>query len=144
MSQPARWLWGLIPLALLWGAGNFGLDAAIEHDVGERAVRAATAVAGNTPGARPIVAQVDGRDVTIGGEVLSTDGATRAMAELRAEFGVRRALGGLSQVVAQKPYSWFAIRLPEVVTLGGIRPKSRHGGSQPRRRGCGAARDAPR
>ncbi len=122
MSQPARWLWGFIPLALLWGAGNFGLDAAIEHDVGERAVRAVSVVAGKTPGARPVTAQVDGRDVTIGGEVLSTDGATKAMAQLRAEFGVRRALGGLSQAVAQKPYSWFASRQAEVVTLGGFVP----------------------
>ncbi|MCU4181959.1 OmpA family protein [Bosea sp. BH3] len=122
MSQPARWLWGLIPLALLWGAGNLGLDAAIERDVGERAVQAVAAVAGKTPGARPVLAQVDGRDVTIGGEVLSTDGATKAMAQLRAEFGVRRALGGLSQVVAQKPYSWFASRQAEIVTLGGFVP----------------------
>jgi len=122
MSQPARWLWGLIPLALLWGAGNLGLDAAIERDVGDRAVRAVATVAGKTPGARPVVAQVDGRDVTIGGEVLSTDGATKAMAQLRAEFGVRRALGGLSQVVAQKPYSWFASRQAEAVTLGGFVP----------------------
>lgn len=122
MSQPARWLWGLIPLALLWGAGNLGFDMAIERDVGERAVRAVAGVTGNTPGARPVVAQVDGRDVTIGGEVLSTDGATKAMAQLRAEFGVRRALGGLSQVVAQKPYSWFASRQAEVVTLGGFVP----------------------
>ena len=122
MSQPARWLWGLIPLGLLWGAGNVGLDSAIERDVGERAVRAVAAVAGETPGTRPVVAQVEGRDVTIAGEVLSTDGATRAMAQLRAEFGVRRALGGLSQVVAQKPYSWFASRSPESVTLGGFVP----------------------
>ncbi|WP_187640219.1 OmpA family protein [Bosea sp. F3-2] len=122
MSQPARWLWGLIPLVLLWGAGNVGLDAAIEQDVGERAVRAVAIAAGQAPGARPVVAQVEGRDVTIAGEVLSTDGATRAMAQLRAEFGVRRALGGLSQVVAQKPYSWFAGRLPDAVTLGGFVP----------------------
>lgn len=122
MSQPARWLWGLIPLALLWGAGNLGFDRAIERDVGERAVRAVATVAGKTPGARPVTAQVDGRDVTISGEVLSTDGATKAMAQLRAEFGVRRALGGLSQVVAQKPYSWFASRQGEAVTLGGFVP----------------------
>ncbi|MGX5733104.1 OmpA family protein [Bosea thiooxidans] len=122
MSQPARWLWGLIPLALLWGAGNLSLDTAIERDVGNRAVRAVAVVAGKTPGARPVVAQVDGRDVTIGGEVLSTDGATKAMAQLRAEFGVRRALGGLSQVVAQKPYSWFASRQAEAITLGGFVP----------------------
>ena len=81
-----------------------------------------SAVAGTTPGARPVVAQVDGRDVTIGGEVLSSDGAGKAMARLHGEFGVRRTLGGLSQVVAQKPYSWFASRQADTVTLGGFVP----------------------
>ncbi|WP_377847326.1 OmpA family protein [Bosea sp. UC22_33] len=122
MSQPARWLWGLIPLGLLWGAGNLALDSAIERDVGLRAEQAVAAVAGTTPGARPVVAQVDGRDVTIGGEVLSSDGAGKAMARLHGEFGVRRTLGGLSQVVAQKPYSWFASRQADSVTLAGFVP----------------------
>lgn len=122
MSQPTRWLWGLIPLGLLWGAGNLARDPAIERDVGLRAEQAVAAVAGTTPGARPVVAQVDGRDVTIGGEVLSSDGASKAMARLQGEFGVRRTLGGLSQVVAQKPYSWFASRQADSLTLGGFVP----------------------
>ncbi|KRE08387.1 hypothetical protein ASE61_01960 [Bosea sp. Root670] len=106
----------------MWGAGNLALDTAIERDVGLRAEQAVAAVAGTTPGARPVVAQVDGRDVTIGGEVLSSDGANKAMARLHGEFGVRRTLGGLSQVVAQKPYSWFASRQSDSVTLGGFVP----------------------
>lgn len=122
MAQAGRWLWGLVPLALLWGAGNLLLDEAIEHDVGRRAVAAATSVAGEAPGARAIVARVDGRDVVISGEALSADGAARAMAQLRSEFGVRRALGGLSQVVAQKPYSWSAARQDGVVVLNGFVP----------------------
>lgn len=122
MSQPTRWLWGVIPLALLWGAGNLALDDAIQRNVALRAERAVQAQAGSAPGARPVTAQVEGRDVTIGGEVMSADGATKAMTQLRAEFGVRRALGGLSQVVAQKPYSWFVSRLPNVVTIGGFVP----------------------
>ncbi|WP_376988085.1 OmpA family protein [Bosea sp. R86505] len=122
MSQPGRWLWGLVPLALLWGAGNWVLDESIERDVTRRAVAAAVAVAGEAPGARPVTAQIDGRDVTISGEALSADGAARALARLRAEFGVRRALGGLSQVVPQRPYSWSAARQGEVVTLGGFVP----------------------
>lgn len=122
MSQPGRWLWGLVPLALLWGAGNLFLGEAIERDVGRRAVAAAATVAGEAPGARPVSAQIDGRDVTISGEALSADGAARAIARLRSEFGVRRALGGLSQVVAQKPYSWSASRQGDVLTLGGFVP----------------------
>ena len=122
MSQPARWLWGLVPLGLLWGVANLALDAALQRDVGQRAEQAVAAVAGTAPGARPVVAQVDGRDVTIGGEVLSSDGANKAMARLHGEFGVRRTLGGLSQVVAQKPYSWFASRQSDGVTIGGFVP----------------------
>jgi outer membrane protein OmpA-like peptidoglycan-associated protein len=107
---------------MLWGAGNLFLGEAIERDVGRRAVAVAAAAAGEAPGARPVTAQIDGRDVTIGGEALSADGAARAIARLRAEFGVRRALGGLSQVVAQKPYSWSSTRQGEVLTLSGFVP----------------------
>lgn len=122
MARPGRWLWGLVPLTLLWGAANLFLGDAIERDVGRRAVEAAASVAGEAPGARPVSAQVEGRDVTIGGEALSADGAARAIARLRSEFGVRRALGGLSQVVAQRPYSWSASRQGDSVTLSGFVP----------------------
>lgn len=122
MARPERWLWGLVPLALLWSAGNLFLGHVIEHDVGRRAVEAAAAVAGEAPGARAVTAQVEGRDVTISGEALSADGAARAIARLRSEFGVRRALGGLSQVVAQRPYSWSANRHDDSVSLNGFVP----------------------
>lgn len=122
MAQPGRWLWGLVPLALLWGAGNLFLGDTIERDVGRRAVAAAASVAGEAPGARPIVARVEGRDVVVSGEALSADGAARAMADLRSQFGVRRALGGLSQVVAQRPYSWSATRQDGAVVLNGFVP----------------------
>lgn len=122
MTRPGRWLWGLVPLALLWSTANLFLGEAIERDVGHRAVEVAASVAGEAPGARPVTAQVDGRDVTISGEALSADGATRAIARLRSEFGVRRALGGLSQVVAQRPYSWSANRQGDGVSLNGFVP----------------------
>lgn len=122
MAQPMRWLWGLAPLALLWAVGNVALDDTIQSDVGKRAVASAARVAGGAPGARPLLARVSGRDVTIAGEAPSSDGAARAMAQLRSEFGVRRALGGLTQVVAQKPYSWSASRQGQVVTLSGSVP----------------------
>jgi OOP family OmpA-OmpF porin len=122
MTQPLRWLWGLAPLALLWGAGNVFLDDGIQQDIGRRAIATATSVAGEAPGARPVTARVVGRDVAISGEALSADGAAKAIAQLNAEFGVRRALGGLSQVVAQRPYSWSATRQGQTVTLNGFVP----------------------
>lgn len=108
MAQAGRWLWGLVPLALLWGAGNLFLAESIENDIAMRAQQVAGTAAGSAPGARPVMARVEGRDVEIGGEALTEDGATRALSQLKAEFGVRRVLGGLTQVVAQKPYSWNA------------------------------------
>lgn len=108
MAQAGRWLWGLVPLALLWGAGNLFLAESIENDIAMRAQQVAGAAAGSAPGARPVMARVEGRDVEIAGEALTEDGAARALSQLKAEFGVRRVLGGLTQVVAQKPYSWNA------------------------------------
>lgn len=122
MAQPSGWLWGLIPLTLLWGAGNLIMGDAVERDVASRAEAVATETAGEVPGARSIVAQVAGRDVMISGEALSADGAGKAMARLRSEFGVRRALGGLSQVVAKTPYGWAAIRDGNSITLSGFVP----------------------
>lgn len=122
MSRPVRWLWGVVPLALLWGAGNHFLGNVIEHDVARRAVDAAASVAGAAPGARPVAAIVEGRDVVISGEALSADGAAKAMAQLRGEFGVRRALGGLSQVVARRPYSWSATKRADAIVLDGFVP----------------------
>lgn len=122
MSRPVRWLWGVVPLALLWGAGNHFLGNVIEHDVARRAVEAAASVAGAAPGARPVAAVVEGRDVVISGEALSADGAAKAMAQLRGEFGVRRALGGLSQVVARRPYSWSATKRADAIVLDGFVP----------------------
>lgn len=122
MAQPTRWLWGLAPLALLWGIANLALDDAIQSDVARRATAAVTALAGTAPGAKPVSARVAGRDVSISGEVLTTDGARSAMAGLRAESGIRRAAGDLTQVVAQKPYGWSASRGGDVVRLGGFVP----------------------
>jgi outer membrane protein OmpA-like peptidoglycan-associated protein len=122
MAQPTRWLWGLVPLGLLWGVANLILDEVIQQDVARRATTAVTSVAGVAPGARPVEARVSGRDVSISGEVMSTDGVGRAMSSLRAEFGVRRASGELTQVVAQRPYGWSASRDGDVVTLSGFVP----------------------
>ncbi len=122
MAQPAGWLWGLVPLAVLWGAGTLVLGEAVRRDVAQRAERVATAAAGGAPGARAVVAEVVGRDVSLSGESLSADGATRAMTRLRQEFGVRRALGGLSQVAVQKPYGWSAAFQGKVLVLSGYVP----------------------
>jgi outer membrane protein OmpA-like peptidoglycan-associated protein len=121
MARQAGWLWGLVPLAVLWGSANLIQSDAVRRDVEGRAL-AAGALAGAAPGIREVSVRVDGRDVYIDGEATSADGAARALAQLGSEFGVRRVIGGLTQVVAQKPYSWSASREAGRLTLAGHVP----------------------
>ncbi|HEV7338141.1 MAG TPA: OmpA family protein [Bosea sp. (in: a-proteobacteria)] len=121
MARQAGWLWGFVPLAVLWSSANLIQADAVRRDVEGRAL-AAGALAGAAPGIREVTVKVDGRDVYLDGEATSADGAARALAQLGSEFGVRRVIGGLTQVVAQKPYSWSASRDAKRVTLAGHVP----------------------
>jgi OmpA-OmpF porin, OOP family len=121
MARQAGWLWGLVPLALLWAAANVLNTEPVRQDIEARAL-AASAAAGTASGARSVSIRVAGRDVYLDGEAVTADGANKALALLQAEFGVRRVLGGLTQVIAQKPYSWSATRQGDLVTLAGFVP----------------------
>ena len=120
MAGPG-WLWGLAPLALLWATGNLLLDDPIRQDLAGRAAASVQAAAGETA-TRRLTVETEGRDVVVAGDAVTADGAARGMEALRATFGVRRALGGLSQLVARKPYDWMAARGDGVVTLSGAVP----------------------
>lgn len=121
MAGQAGWLWGLVPLAVLWGSANLLQGEVVRRDVEARAL-AAGALAGAAPGARGVSVRVIGRDVHLDGEAVTIDGASKALAQLQSEFGIRRVLGGLTQVIAQKPYSWSATREAKQVTLVGFVP----------------------
>lgn len=121
MARQAGWLWGLVPLALIWAAANTLNTESVRRDIEARALAAGTA-AGAASGARSVSIRVSGRDVYLDGEAITADGASKALAQLQSEFGVRRVLGGLTQVIAQKPYSWSATRQGNLVTLSGFVP----------------------
>lgn len=121
MARQAGWLWGLVPLSLVWAAANALNTELVRRDIGARAL-AVSAVAGSASGARGVSVRVSGRDVYLDGEAVTADGASKALAQLQSEFGVRRVLGGLTQVIAQKPYSWSATRQGNLVTLSGFVP----------------------
>jgi OOP family OmpA-OmpF porin len=121
MARQASWLWGLVPLSLVWVAANALNTEPVRRDIEARAL-AASAVAGSASGARGVSVRVSGRDVYLDGEAVTADGASKALAQLQSEFGVRRVLGGLTQVIAQKPYSWSAMRQGNLVTLSGFVP----------------------
>ncbi|MGX1790910.1 OmpA family protein [Bosea sp. NPDC055332] len=121
MARHAGWLWGLAPLAALWVTANALKIEPVRRDIEARAL-AAGAAAGTAAGARGISVRISGRDVYLDGEAVTADGANKALAQLQSEFGVRRVLGGLTQVIAQKPYSWSATRQGDLVTLSGFVP----------------------
>jgi outer membrane protein OmpA-like peptidoglycan-associated protein len=121
MARQAGWLWGLVPLSLIWAAANALNTEPVRRDIEVRAL-AASAVAGAASGARGVSVRVSGRDVYLDGEAVTADGASKALAQLQSEFGVRRVLGGLTQVIAQKPYSWSATRQDNLLTLSGFVP----------------------
>lgn len=121
MARQAGWLWGLVPLSLVWAAANALNTEPVRRDIEARAL-AASAVAGSASGARSVSVRVSGRDVYLDGEAVTADGASKALAQLQSEFGVRRVLGGLTQVIAQRPYSWSATRQGNLVTLSGFVP----------------------
>jgi OOP family OmpA-OmpF porin len=121
MARQAGWLWGLVPLSLIWAAANALNTEPVRRDIEARAL-AASAVAGAASGARGVSVRVSGRDVYLDGEAVTADGASKALAQLQSEFGVRRVLGGLTQVIAQKPYSWSATRQGNLLTLSGFVP----------------------
>lgn len=121
MARQAGWLWGLVPLSLVWAAANALNTEPVRRDIEARAL-AASAVAGSASGARSVSVRVSGRDVYLDGEAVTADGASKALAQLQSEFGVRRVFGGLTQVIAQRPYSWSATRQDNVVTLSGFAP----------------------
>ncbi|PZR94542.1 MAG: hypothetical protein DI537_07245 [Stutzerimonas stutzeri] len=121
MARHAGWLWGLVPVALVWASANVLHTELIRRDIEARALAAST-VAGAASGARGVSVRISGRDVYLDGEAVTSDGANKALAQLQSEFGVRRVLGGLTQVIAQRPYSWSAARQGDLVTLSGFVP----------------------
>ena len=83
--NPSRWLWGLIPVAMLsWGA--FQRERlAIEADVAERAARALTA-----DGQKWASVVFDGRDAIITGRARKDGEPKAALDAVRGVWGVRK------------------------------------------------------
>jgi OmpA-OmpF porin, OOP family len=117
MCQPRRWLWGLLPLALLWLAAGFLRHDSIQTDLTTRSIN--EALKAKAPWAS---ATFDGRDATVSG--VSPSPAVQKAAEdtVNAVFGVRRVENKTTVLAEQKPYTWTAAREGNKVTLGGFTP----------------------
>jgi OmpA-OmpF porin, OOP family len=117
MCQPKRWLWGLLPLALLWLlAGMFNNDP-IQMDLTKRS--AEQAIKTGFPWAK---AGFDGRDATLTGVSPSSEAQGVLTQAIDSLPGVR-LVNNTSTVLAEvKPYVWGASRAGNAVTLTGFVP----------------------
>jgi OmpA-OmpF porin, OOP family len=117
MCQPRRWLWGLLPLALLWIAAGFLRHDSIQTDLTARSIN--EALKAKAPWAS---ATFDGRDATVTGTSPSPAVQKAAEDTVNSVFGVRRVENKTTVLAEQKPYIWSAAREGSKVTLGGFAP----------------------
>jgi OmpA-OmpF porin, OOP family len=117
MCQPKRWLWGLLPLAILWLlAGSFN-NTPIQTDLTKRGGEAAT-IAGHSWAKLTL----DGRDATISGVAPTPDAARLAAEAADTTRGVRLVNNTAAVLAEAKPWTWTAAREAAKVTLGGFVP----------------------
>jgi OmpA-OmpF porin, OOP family len=117
MCQPKRWLWGLLPLAILWIlAGLFRSDP-IQTDLTQKS--AEQAIKTGYPWAK---ASFDGRDAILSGISPTPEGQGLAAQAIDSIPGVRLVRNAATVLAEAKPYLWTAVRDGAKVTLGGSVP----------------------
>jgi OmpA-OmpF porin, OOP family len=117
MCQPKRWLWGLLPLALLWVlAGMFRTDP-IQMDLTSKS--AEQAIKTGFPWA---TASFDGRDATVTGTSPSPEALGLLNQAIDNVPGVRLVKNTATVLAEAKPFTWGATRAGAAVTLTGFIP----------------------
>lgn len=121
--RPLRWLWGLIPLAILGVLIHYGERPRIEKDLsartGQALLDAGYSWAGGT---------FEGRDGLVKGVAGGDGERDQAVAVAQQVWGVRIINDGTGLIKLIKPYVWAASREGGVIRLAGYVP------SEPTRR----------
>jgi outer membrane protein OmpA-like peptidoglycan-associated protein/osmotically-inducible protein OsmY len=115
--KPWRWLWGLLPLALLAIAALLHSRSAIEADLQER-TRYALEEAGLDWASSSFV----GRDAAMTGEAVDESDRERALDLVRNTWGVRVAEDKAALAAEIRPYTWSALRANDRMRLEGYVP----------------------
>lgn len=116
MSQPSKWWWGLIPLAILWILATVVTGKSINGDLGGRSTSALGAAVLNP------AFNVSGRDVSVFGTVFSPDEAAKVAGTVDSIWGVRKVLIDAKQPDVAKPFNWGASHEGSSVVLTGSVP----------------------
>lgn len=115
--RPWRWLWGLLPLALLALAALAFSRSSIEADLQER-TRFALEEAGLDWASSRFV----GRDAAMTGQAFDEEDRTRALEVVRSTWGVRLATDEAALAAEISPYTWSATRVDNRVRIEGYAP----------------------
>lgn len=123
MARARRWLWGLVPLALLWGATLYSKTGSMEADI---ANRVGTALA--PYGLPKSSLTVAGRDVSVTGPLYEAPHATlRSETAWREDAdrteGVRLVRDGVQRLPRAQPYRLSATRSDGKLVLSGNVPR---------------------
>jgi len=116
MSQPSKWWWGLIPLAILWILATIFTGKSIDSDLGKRSTSALGSAIVNP------AFNVDGRDVSVSGTVFSADEAGKIASIVDTVWGVRKVLVDARQPDVAKPFNWGVSHEGSSVVLTGSVP----------------------
>ncbi len=115
--NPLRWLWGLIPVAMLTLLANHWERAGIEADLTDRARQAFTKLGLDWPNV-----SLDGREATLTGRALDESDPKKATDALRSVWGVRTVKANTDLVEAASKYVWTAERTGKAIKLSGLVP----------------------
>ena len=115
--NPWRWLWGLVPVALMGWAAVQIEHARIERDLTERGKEALVQA-----GFAWADLSFSGRDGALSGKAVEESEPARAMETVRDTWGIRamRDFSGLIDKVDR--YEWVAIRRENRIRLNGLVP----------------------
>lgn len=115
--RPARWLWGVPPLALVAALSLVGVKGEIEHDLRSRA-----AAAFHDAGFYWAVPSFEGRDAVLDGISFSRLERDNALNILRKLWGVRTVTDRTNLIASPETYSWIAIKEDKRVKIRGYVP----------------------
>lgn len=115
--RPLRWLWGLLPLALLGLVMVLGEQARIEKDLTSR-----TTAALEDAGFSFAQPQFGGREGVIAGQAVDEEERRQAIEIVRGTWGVRNVEDRLALIDEVRPYVWSAMRDGNRLRLEGYVP----------------------
>ena len=117
VCNPARWAWGLIPLALIVVLTSFGVRREIERDLVNR-----SAMALRSAGYYWALASFEGRNATLEGISFSGNDRDGALVTLRNVWGVRSVVDDVQLIATPETYTWLAIKKEKRIQLRGYVP----------------------